>query len=188
MVTEIERLEAILNKCCHGKKNEFGARLGVSQQAGSAWFKNGTYDVNKLMKAFPEVSTRFILTGEGEVLEIECEQNEDYHLEALGVTREQLESLRSTSLSCDKSHDNNNEGTHVRAYEPSSDTVYCVHEGESVDRALLNMLLAEKAHLQQELAVLRQRNLELEKDNAIKTDRLEAAEHWYRTNIQNKKG
>ena len=141
------------------------------------------------MKAFPEVSTRFILTGEGEVLEIECENNEDYHLNALGITRDQLESIRASSpVSCDTSHDNDNnkECTHTRAYEDYTPDIYHVAEGQAVDRALLNMLLAEKANLQQELAVLRQRNLELEKLYAIEHDRLENAEHWDRTNIQKK--
>jgi len=182
-LTKEERITLLIEHS--GGKTKFGVRLGMSPQSVSSWLKRGTYDSDALALAFPEISSEWILRGTGPMLEADIEKDEDFALDTLGITREQLATIRAT-VTDESPSDNNKECTPTRAYEDYTPDIYHVAEGQAVDRALLNMLLAEKAHLQQELAVLRQRNLELEKLYAIEHDRLENAEHWYRTNIQKK--
>jgi len=186
-LTKEERITLLIEHS--GGKTKFGVRLGMSPQSVSSWLKRGTYDSDALALAFPEISSEWILRGTGPMKEIEIEQNEDFALSTLGITREQLDAIRNSShVSCDASHDNNKECTPTRAYEDYTPDIYHVAEGQAVDRALLNMLLHEKTTMMQELALLRQRNLELEKQNAVMADRLDNAEKWYYAYTANKKG
>lgn len=58
------------------KFTEFADRVGVSKQLVANWRKQGTYDVKKIMYAFPEVSNIWLLTGEGEMLKSEAKSAE----------------------------------------------------------------------------------------------------------------
>ena len=47
---------------------EFARFVGVSPALVSRWRKRNSYDVDKIVDAFPEVSIPWLLSGEGEML------------------------------------------------------------------------------------------------------------------------
>ena len=53
------------------KEIDFANELGISKQLLSKWKSRNTYDVDKIVDKFPEVSKVWLLTGEGEMLKSE---------------------------------------------------------------------------------------------------------------------
>ena len=49
-------------------QTEFASFMEMTPQGISKWYKRKTFDIDKLAKYFPEVSTEWLLTGEGEML------------------------------------------------------------------------------------------------------------------------
>lgn len=59
---------------------EFARFVGVSPALVSRWRSRNTYDVDKIVNAFPEVSISWLLSGEGPMLKEEKEKEEEYEL------------------------------------------------------------------------------------------------------------
>lgn len=59
---------------------EFARFVGVSPALVSRWRSRNTYDVDKIVNAFPEVSISWLLSGEGHMLKEEKEKEEEYEL------------------------------------------------------------------------------------------------------------
>lgn len=61
---------------------EFARFVGVSPALVSRWRSRNTYDIDKIVNAFPEVSISWLLSGEGSMLkeEKEMEKEEEYEL------------------------------------------------------------------------------------------------------------
>lgn len=49
-------------------QTEFADFLEITPQSISKWYKRNTFNIDILTKFFPEVSTEWLLTGEGEML------------------------------------------------------------------------------------------------------------------------
>lgn len=49
-------------------QTEFAEFLEITPQSISKWYKRNTFNIDILTKFFPEVSTEWLLTGEGEML------------------------------------------------------------------------------------------------------------------------
>lgn len=62
----------ILNKLCELKnfssKSQFAKFLGVSPAHVANWYARNTYDLETLIKKFPDVNPHWLVTGEGEML------------------------------------------------------------------------------------------------------------------------
>lgn len=56
-------------------ESEFAKSLGVTPQTLNNWRSKNTFDFNKVRKAFPELSTKWLLTGQGDMLE-QSDENE----------------------------------------------------------------------------------------------------------------
>lgn len=183
-MTKQERLQHIIDCLCNGKNTVMASRLGHknSSTVGS-WVSRGNWDIEQIAYAFPEISIDWLVFGQGPMLKADC-RAENYPCQSTDDINPDIpDPVNSGSATNQPLHPD-------RPYteQPSTDTsVFTVHEGESVDRALLNMLLHEKTTMMQELAILRQRNLELEKQNAVMADRLDNAEKWYYSYAANKK-
>ena len=64
-IRELMRIKRI------SKDVEFAKELGISKQLLSKWKSRNTYDVDKIVGKFPEVSKVWLLTGEGSMLKTE---------------------------------------------------------------------------------------------------------------------
>ena len=61
-------LEALRNYKQLASRNQFAKLLGVTAQTLNNWYNRGTYDLERLIVTFPEVSPLWIISGEGEML------------------------------------------------------------------------------------------------------------------------
>lgn len=64
-IRELMRIKKI------SKDVEFAKELGISKQLLSKWKSRNTYDIDKIVDRFPEVSKVWLLTGEGSMLKSE---------------------------------------------------------------------------------------------------------------------
>ena len=73
MTSQNERILLIINHFCEGNKAEFARRVGELPQTVSGWLKreNGLKVLNKILEAFNEVNSSWLITGEGEMLKSE---------------------------------------------------------------------------------------------------------------------
>lgn len=66
------RIKQIRDYLCYGNNKEFANRLGVTPQHGSQLTNEkinvGPKSLEKILIAFPEVSRRWLLTGEGSMI------------------------------------------------------------------------------------------------------------------------
>lgn len=62
----------ILNKLCEYKKftsrGQFAKFLGVPPQHVANWYARNTFDLEVLIKNFPEVNPQWLISGEGDML------------------------------------------------------------------------------------------------------------------------
>lgn len=72
-----ERIEQIISKFCKSKA-DFARKVGERPQTINNWITrdNGMSVINKIIEAFPELNTAWLLTGEGEMLNKSNENKE----------------------------------------------------------------------------------------------------------------
>lgn len=62
----------ILNKLCEWRgfesRGQFAKFLGIPPQHVNNWFSRNTFDLELLIKKFPEVNPQWLVSGEGEML------------------------------------------------------------------------------------------------------------------------
>lgn len=47
---------------------EFARKIGITPQNLAKWYARNTFDIDKIVNSFPEISKAWLLTGEGEML------------------------------------------------------------------------------------------------------------------------
>lgn len=70
-----ERLLALIDHFANGNKTQFAGMIGVSPQGLSTWISRDTFDTERIYSKCVGVSPRWLLTGEGPMLE---NDNVDY--------------------------------------------------------------------------------------------------------------
>lgn len=63
-----ERLEALIEHYCDGKPSVFAKYIGVAPSTISSWLSRNTIDYDLLFAKCEGVSSRWLLTGEGDIL------------------------------------------------------------------------------------------------------------------------
>lgn len=64
---------------------EFAQFLGISTQNLSAWYKRNTFDDNKIVDLFPEISRIWLLTGTGNMLKNDISEINEHKYKSLPV-------------------------------------------------------------------------------------------------------
>lgn len=93
-----ERIEQIIDRYCEGKKYIFAEKCGVTPQTCSVWFKNGFNNdaIDKIRRAFPQVSIKWIETGEGTIEELTQEEIVEAATNTeISTLKEQIEELKA---------------------------------------------------------------------------------------------
>ena len=67
---------------------KFAEFLEISSQNLSAWYKRGTFDVNKLVDKFPDVNRIWLLTGEGDMLKPGTASSASTPVDVMEIIRE----------------------------------------------------------------------------------------------------
>ena len=72
-------LNEIIQKLCYGNKAEFARTINTSPQTITNWMKRGISKegLTAIQKAFPNLSSNWLITGEGEMLN--CNNDQYYH-------------------------------------------------------------------------------------------------------------
>lgn len=84
-LTKAQILAALMKYKCFKSKSDFAKFLDITPQRINGWFKDGFIDLPIVAAKFPEVSQRFLMTGEGEMLNTKA-ATENY-LKGLTMTR-----------------------------------------------------------------------------------------------------
>lgn len=63
------RIDKLVAKFAGGKKAELARRLEITKQSLNSWYKNEYIDIEKVYFTFPGVSSEWLLTGEGEMMQ-----------------------------------------------------------------------------------------------------------------------
>ena len=66
-------LETMVNYFTDGNKAKFASSLGISPQTLSKWISRSTFDAELIYSVYPEISSNWLLSGKGEML------NEENH-------------------------------------------------------------------------------------------------------------
>ena len=109
-----ERIKIIISQFCKSKA-DFARKVGESPQAVNNWVSrdNGMNVLNKVIEAFPEVNSDWLMTGHGTIV------NGDYNVNNGNLS----DSIIGNSNSIDNSKNTmNNSGNTVNAAMPESGT------------------------------------------------------------------
>lgn len=63
------RLQRLIEYYCGGNKAEFAKKIGVTPQCLYTWSSRGTLDYDIIFAKCEDLSAKWLLTGEGEMLE-----------------------------------------------------------------------------------------------------------------------
>lgn len=63
------RLQRLINYYCSGNKAEFAKKLGITAQCLYSWSSRNTLDYDIIFAKCEDLSAKWLLTGEGEMLE-----------------------------------------------------------------------------------------------------------------------
>lgn len=63
------RLQRLINYYCSGNKAEFAKKLGITAQCLYSWSSRNTLDYDVIFAKCEGLSAKWLLTGEGEMLE-----------------------------------------------------------------------------------------------------------------------
>lgn len=69
-----ERLELLIRHFSNNKNTDFARLIGVSPQAISSWMSRKSYDIELLYSKCVNISAHWLLTGEGEMLRSDHDQ------------------------------------------------------------------------------------------------------------------
>lgn len=72
-----EQLECLVNYYADGNKAQFASMLGIKPQTLSMWFTRNSFDVELVYTKCEDISSDWLLTGEGEMLKSERPQIEE---------------------------------------------------------------------------------------------------------------
>jgi hypothetical protein len=91
-MTVVERIKIVSDS--YGKQKEFAAKVGMGEAALSYLFKNLNSDpksstVTAILKAFPKLSPKWLLLGEGKMW-LTDDELQAFELESMGNTYEGL--------------------------------------------------------------------------------------------------
>ena len=84
-MTKKERLEDIIQFYSNGKPTAFAKFLGVAPSTISTWISRNTFDYDTLFAKCEELNAEWLLTGKGEMLRSNSEQNNIIPASSTGV-------------------------------------------------------------------------------------------------------
>lgn len=90
-----ERLTELICRFGTGSKSKFAALIGVTPGTVSIWLTRGVFDLELLYEKCEGVSARWLLTGEGEVMERDEERTRSDLRTMERMTEVMQESLRA---------------------------------------------------------------------------------------------
>lgn len=67
-MTKTERLQQIIDHFCDGNKTNFGISVGIGNSSVHSWLSRDTFDAFLIAEAYPQIDTRWLLTGNGNML------------------------------------------------------------------------------------------------------------------------
>lgn len=71
------RLQRLIEYYCGGNKAEFAKKIGVTPQCLYTWSSRGTLDYDIIFAKCEGLSAKWLLTGEGDMLEFEKKNNSE---------------------------------------------------------------------------------------------------------------
>lgn len=71
------RLEQLINYYSAGNKTNFAKKLGITAQCLYSWMSRNTLDYDVIFAKCEDLSAKWLLTGEGEMLDLEKKNTEE---------------------------------------------------------------------------------------------------------------
>lgn len=89
-----DMLESLINYYTDGNKAKFAAKVGITPQLVSNWLDRNTFNAEALFAGCEGVSASWLLTGDGNMLDIQNDNNTD-EIDNLKSEIERLRALKT---------------------------------------------------------------------------------------------
>ena len=93
-----ERLHALIEHYSNGNKAQFANKIGITPQGLSTWIKRDSFDIELIYSKCEYLSSRWLLTGEGPMLEKDTSRTQEATQTKPKVTRSTPTSAATESV------------------------------------------------------------------------------------------